>query len=277
MGCLNSEGQFSHWFGNIHFSGPCNRSCYFCIGQYMQSLESLNNLSKWPLDSLDTLIQECEKREVKEINLTGTNTDPFLYEHIPELRKRLSAFKLGVRTNGALILSRPDLWTLFDKASISIHSFNSDTYKKIMGQGEPPDLKSIVLLDPFKPIKINVVLCPENISSIPSILSEISECGIKQVNLREPYGQPHLGNPLLDPIQRVRYGMPVYEIFGMEVMYWDVHYVEVESVNLYANGNVSTTYPITKGYAPEGKVLGQDHWTKSGRHFQQWQSPPPAA
>ena len=49
----------------------------------------------------------------------------------------------------------------------------------------------------------------------------------------------------------------------------DVHYVEVESVNLYANGRVSITYPITKGYDPSGVVFPQFTFP-GGRVHEQW-------
>ena len=65
------------------------------------------------------------------------------------------------------------------------------------------------------------------------------------------------------------HGMPTYDIDGCAVTYWDVHYVEVESVNLYATGRVSETYPITKGHASTGQVLEQSNFTH-GRHMRQW-------
>src|SRR6185369_1059932 len=152
MGCLNSNENFSHWFGNIHFSGPCNRSCYFCIGQHMMALDPYNNLNKWPLDGIDEFIARCIQHNVKEINLTGSNTDPLLYQHIPKLKNYLKThipdLVLGCRTNGAAIImgdgSINPWWYLFDKASISIPTFDHALYKKIMGAGMPPSLPRIL-------------------------------------------------------------------------------------------------------------------------------------
>lgn len=62
MGCLNSEGKFEHWFGNIHLSGRCNRSCYFCIGQHMMVLDKYNVLDKFPLDGLDEFVKQCQEK-----------------------------------------------------------------------------------------------------------------------------------------------------------------------------------------------------------------------
>ena len=62
MGCLNADSGFSHWFGNIHLSGPCNRACYFCIGQHMMALDPFNNLDEWPLVGLDDFVRKCQER-----------------------------------------------------------------------------------------------------------------------------------------------------------------------------------------------------------------------
>jgi len=274
MGCLNSEGQFSHWFGNIHLSGPCNRSCYFCIGQHMMALDSLNVLDTWPLPGIDDFIAKCLLKDVSEVNLTGSNTDPLLYEHLPELKSHLKRYiphlTFGLRTNGVLAIQHPELWSLFDKGSISFPSFRSDVYTKMMGPGQIPDLAQILKKSSWMP-KINIVLGPENLPHLAETISLLSDLGVQKINVREPYGQPHIGDPLTSfPQDSTRFGMPVYKIHGVDVIYWDVHYVEVESVNLYANGRVSLTYPVTKGHAPTGKVEDQSHFPKSGRVRSQW-------
>lgn len=275
MGCLNSSGQFSHWFGNIHLSGPCNRSCYFCIGQHMMALDHLNTLKSWPLPGIQQFVQRCRERSITEINLTASNSDPLLYEHHEELtsflRQHIHGAVLGLRTNGVLAAKCPHTWALYDKASVSITSFNPLIYRKTMGQGEPPDIRAILALRPDMPIKVNIVLCPEIIESndLLATLDALALAGIKKVNLREPYGQPHVGSPFRGKSGN-RLGMPRYDHKGIDVTYWDVHFVEVESVNLYANGVVSDTYPITKGHSPSGQVQGQEHFHASGRIRQQW-------
>lgn len=283
MGCLNSNGQFNHWFANVHFSGPCNRACYFCIGQHMMGLDSFNDLDSWPLPGMSEFVECCNARGVTEINFTGTNTDPLMYQHLDKLcaylREHIPGVVIGIRTNGARI--RPEIWSLFDKGSISITTFDPEIYKRTMGKGSPPDLKKILAL-PAKineSLKINVVLCPEILGDdLIRTLWHLERLGIKRVNLREPYGQPHIG----DPLQALGYiptgehlGMPFHNLGRTQVTYWDVHYVEVESVNLYANGNVSETYPITKGYdSDKGEVKGQEKFITSGRVFEQWVNTP---
>jgi len=141
-----------------------------------------------------------------------------------------------------------------------------------MGEGEPPDICLIGRLCEGKRLKANVVLCAGiGRTDLEATISKLAGAGFKVVNLREPYGQPHIGDPFNDvpPDERL-YGMPVRSMFGALVTYWDVHWVEVESVNLYANGRVSMEYPITKGHAENGEVHKQSHWRYSQRHVEQW-------
>lgn len=280
MGCLNSNQGFSHWFGNIHLSGPCNRSCYFCIGQHMMALDPLNNLDRWPLDNIEYFVERCLAHGVREINLTGSNTDPLLYKHTPELaaylREKIPGAILGLRTNGALTYEAKDLWALYDKGSVSVTSLDYGLYKDTMGQGQPANFSQILEVAPFLP-KVNVVLCPETCIDSDDLMQTImglNGWGIERINLREPYGQPRIGDPMprfgFEQIDTLL-GMPVYEYQGTRITYWDVHYVEVESVNLYANGKVSITYPITKGHCDHtGNVKDQGHFPDSGRVRQQW-------
>ena len=279
MGCLNSTGNFKHWFGNIHLSGRCNRACYFCIGQHMMALDKYNVLDKFPLDGLDEFIVQCNERGISEINMTGSNTDPMLYLHTEKLKNYLSEripnlfFK--IRTNA--VKRDLDLLKFYDGGSVTICSFDNDIYKQMMGLGKPPDFEKILQATKhWTDFKVNIVLGDENVKSgdIHKTLAILERYGVPKVNLREPYGQSHIGNPLdgLSSCGSV-FGNPFYFYDnGMIVTYWDVHYTEVESVNLYANGIVSNTYPVTKGHDPiNGNVLSQENWTK-GRHFNQWVS-----
>ena len=273
MGCLNDEGKFSHWFGNIHLSGPCNRSCYFCIGQHMMALDQENNLKRIPTN-IGKFLRECMERKVVEICMTGTNTDPLLYTRTFELldyiRYILPGMPLAIRTNG--IAYDRNTFGSCDKASITVCSFNDEINQKMMG-GKPPKLGMILENHPLMDIKVNVVLGPENVEKdIFDTLEICSFYGVRRVNLREPYGQPHIGDPLARlriPVVRRTLGMPTYNWGFSEATYWDVHYVEVESVNLYANGKVSITYPITKGHDPSGTVLPQYRFP-GGRIHEQW-------
>lgn len=281
MGCLNSSSSFGHWFGNIHLSGPCNRKCYFCIGQHMMALDAENTLGAWPLPGFETFLAECDKHPVKEICLTGTNTDPMLYKQHARLTRALRQWNpgidLAIRTNA--VRYNPYVYEMYDKASITLCSTDYTIYHAMMGAGVPPDVARILRAHPSVDFKVNVVLGPENAinGDIFRTLDYLQDIGVPRVNLREPYGQPHVGNPLAEyedwEVDGIL-GMPRYDykLSTMLVTYWDVHYVEVESVNLYASGRVSLTYPITKGHAESGVVLDQTHFP-GGRVREQWVSP----
>lgn len=279
MGCLNPGQGFSHWFANIHFSGPCNRACYFCIGQHMMALDALNNLNTFPLQGFDLFVHRCRENGVSEVNLTGSNTDPLLYRHIARLKdallEHIPNLVFGVRTNGVRVLRDLSTWKLFDKGSISLPSFDPEVYRAMMGPGSVPDLERILHVSEGMPLKVNVVLGPQNVGSgdLWRTLDRLDALGVRRVNLREPYGQPHIGDPLRERLapSGTRLGMPVYRYGNLEVVWWDVHFVEVESVNLYANGEVSVLYPVTAGHCPQtGKVEGQEHFVRSGRIREQW-------
>lgn len=293
MGCLN-DNDYQHWFGNIHLSGPCNRKCYFCIGQHMMDLDKENNLNKWPLINIDKFVTKIHQYDIKEINITGSNTDPSLYMHhfalTNYLRKLIPDVQLGIRTNGILLEKLKPLSTLYDKASISVTSFDPDLYKQTMGIGSPPDLETLTKL--FPNIKLNIVLCPEvRWDDLSKTIHYANSLGIKRINLRQPYGQPHIANPILydEPKSLIArfyprlpvnfyshkriYDNPVYYYennnIRTEVTYWDVHYTHVSSLNLYASGTISEDYSVTKGCGPNGKVLEQKYF-QQGRQVKQW-------
>lgn len=177
MGCLNSNQEFSHWFANIHLSGPCNRSCYFCIGQHMMALDSINNLNQWPLIGFDQFIVECTNKNVQDVYLTGTNTDAMLYKHTFKLRSALPKhMRLGFRTNGVAIKG-PENFEPFDMGSVTLCSLNPKIYKTMMGNGTPPNISDIVMFAKMKHVenlKINIVLGPEN--PLEDLLQTIKYC-----------------------------------------------------------------------------------------------------
>jgi hypothetical protein len=231
----------------------------------MMALDPLNNLDVWPLKSIDHFLNECGRRTVREVFVTGSNTDPLLYRHTEALTSYLRQFGFipGVRTNGI-----GDLAPLrcYAKGSLTVCSLDREINEAMMG-GPPADVRAVQVALPD--LKINIVLGPENRETARADCHRFAAIGITRVNLREPYGQPHVGNPINDlPVGYV-YENPTYRIGGALVTYWDVHTTEVESVNLYASGRVSCDYPISRGHANDGEVHPQEHF-EHGRHQEQW-------
>jgi len=278
MGCLNAGAGFSHWFANIHLSGPCNRSCYFCIGQWMPGQDMNNNLNEPELKGYDNFLEECRSRGITEVNITGTNTDPLMFANLRELLQRLRAdgfTNIGIRTNAIIERRLLKVIPLIDKFSISITTFDDLLYAKTMGQGHPPKLAGIIACatEHNVAVKLNVVLCPETIHTIPHTIAKAAELGIKKINFREPYGQTNIGNPFQYYIaDKMVFGNPCYVFNSVECTYWDVHYTEVESVNLYADGHISVDYPVSLGHSDAlGEVHDQTHF-KQGRQATQWET-----
>ena len=69
----------------------------------MMALDALNNLHQWPLPGFAEFVVKCQKHGVTEVNLTGTNTDPLLFEHhkqlVAALRDAIPEVVIGIRTN----------------------------------------------------------------------------------------------------------------------------------------------------------------------------------
>jgi hypothetical protein len=192
-----------------------------------------------------------------------------LYQHLKVLKayllKRIGpSLVFGCRTNGQNLLQHLDRWEAFDKGSISLHSVDPIVHKAITGTERIPDLVTILDKTPWRNrLKINLVLCSKNKGSdLFHTLDYLASIGIKRVNLREPYGQSHIGNPFTNETPyKLVYDNPCYAYKGMEVTYWDVHYTGVDSINLYASGRISTDYPITRGYHETGMVRDQSYYT----------------
>jgi hypothetical protein len=155
--------------------------------------------------------------------------------------------------------------THYDKGSLTVCSMTRDINRAMMG-GDPPDVAAVLAVLPD--LKVNVVLGPENFADVPYTLRRLYQLGIRRVNLREPFGQRHVGNPIGGRQYHDTLGMHTYEWDrGMFVTYWDVHWVQVRSVNLYADGSVSEQYVVADDNRPQSTFgVGRqiDQWRHAG-------------
>jgi hypothetical protein len=244
--------------------------------------QDMNNNLTGDIKGLDEFIAECKKRDVKEVNITGTNTDPLMRDGLIGLCLYLRYHgmnNIGIRTNGIRVGRLIEVMPYIDKVSISVTSLNPDLYKKTMGSGTPPDLGSIVVAAARNNVvvKLNVVLCPETAGDIDHTIYRAANMLIEKINFREPYGQRHIGNPFAHPKDLMNrgahkwvYGNPCYLRYGVECTYWDVHYTQVDSINLYADGTISNDYAVSLGHSEEhGDVKDQSKF-RQGRQRAQW-------
>ncbi len=236
-------------FANILFSGPCNQRCPYCIGKLVDPALNQNNLNLFPLRGLDRFAALLRQHGIRQITLSGTNTDPQLYRHearlIEWLRENLPGVRLSLHTNGQLALQKIDVFNLYDRATISFPSFDPETFFQMTGVRHIPDLAAIVRASRI-PIKLSCVLDTANIEQVPEILAHCHQLGIRRVALRELFGRPVPWHPpaALRPNGAYR-NNPVYDHQGIQVTLWRFEHTSCTSLNLFADGSISGDYLLT--------------------------------
>ena len=236
-------------FANIFFAGPCNQRCPYCIGRQIDPILNLNNLAEWPLRNLDTFVNLLHKYGVRQIVLTGTNTDPQLYHHeeklIRWLRERAPDAQVSLHTNGQLALAKMDTLNSYDRATISFPSFDRDTFQKMTGTHRMIDLAAI-LRAACIPIKVSCIVNEQNVCGLEKFIDRCQEIGVRRLVFRQIYGDTRLWNILPDlmPVAFYR-NNPVYLYRGLEITYWNFDSTNSRSLNLFGDGSISTEYLLT--------------------------------
>ena len=244
-------------FANILFSGPCNRTCPFCIGLMMPDRVNGNSLDVFPPRNIDGFIREVERLRIRQVVFTGTTTDPQLYRHeaalLALLRRHLPPeVQYSVHTNAVLALRKMDVFNLYDKACISFPSFEPETYARMMGSRHVPDLERILAASKI-PVKISCVINEHNAGEIDAFLARCRQIGVRRVVLRKLYGETREWDLLRGlPIARMHRNSPVYDLDGMEVTYWDFEQSGSTSINLFSDGTLGTSYLLVNTFAVEG-------------------------
>jgi molybdenum cofactor biosynthesis enzyme MoaA len=243
----NAPGVAPTDFANILFAGPCNRHCPDCIGKQLPERVNANNLDLFPPHNIETLIAIVNRRGIRQIVLTGTTTDPQRYcceaELLTLLRARITTgATYALHTNGVLALSKMAVLNQYDKATISFPSFEPETYARLMGSSDVPDLAHIVA-EATIPVKVSLLLSEHNVREVGTFLHRCADIGVQRVVLRRRYGETRTWDILKGvPVQRHCRGNPVYTVEGMEVTYWTFETTTSTSINLFADGTLSTSY-----------------------------------
>ena len=270
-------------FANINLMGKCNLKCFFCIGNELQrislavgnSIDRISQLSehfmKWK--NFIPFLEKTEQEGIKKLYLTGMNTDPAIYKYLPELIDYLKAkgFRVGIRTNGYYQPKGMDkvLASLNDEVSYSIHSFNPEINKKVIGTSKMPNWDYIIPRSGDN-VRIATVVNRYNKDDVLNTIKELSKYeNIKYIQLRSICSDTEKERYLLDtkafndlkdevaqmyPKIREFKGYPVYLIHGKEVSFWDPLQVSVNSTNYFTDGTVSSDYFVTEGYS-KSKLL----------------------
>ena len=234
-------------FANVLFAGPCNRACYYCIGRQLPDRVNAPNLRAFPPGGLDAFIEACNRLRVRQIVFTGTTSDPQMYAHEAELlgllRERLDpGAQFSVHTNGVLALRKLEVFNQYDRACVSIPSFDPDIYQLHTGSARVPDLAGIVSASRI-PVKVSCVLDEHNAGDIVPFLRRCREIGIARVVFRKLYGDTREW-PVPDALQPrgLYHGNRVYDSGGVEVTFWDFDVATSTSLNLFADGTLGSSY-----------------------------------
>lgn len=233
-------------FANILFGGPCNRRCWFCIGQELPRAFQQNNLDVYPPKGLEGFIDAVLQDGTRQIVFTGTVTDPQLYRHearlLAYLRERLPGRIFSVHTNGALALKKLAVFNLYDKACISFPSFDPTHYERMMGSRQVPDLGAIVSATRI-PLKVSCLLSEDD--DYESFVHRCRGLGIQRIVLRRLYGDKRDWPMPWEPVSHYR-GNPVFDVDGVEVTYWSFEDSRSTSLNLFPDGTLGTSYLLAR-------------------------------
>ncbi|MBI2393797.1 MAG: radical SAM protein [Deltaproteobacteria bacterium] len=235
-------------FANVLFGGPCNRRCPYCIGELLPDRVNVDNRDVFPPAGIDRFVDEVNARGIREIVFTGTTTDPQLYRHevplLELLRSRISGARYSVHTNGAVALQKIDVFNRYDRACISLPSFDPEIYARHMGSRQVPDVARILERARI-PVKISCVLDADNARDLERFLSRCRALGVRRVVLRRQFGDTRTWEVPLRQTGTYR-GNPVYDHDGVEVTYWDFDATTSTSLNLFADGSLGEEYLLVR-------------------------------
>jgi MoaA/NifB/PqqE/SkfB family radical SAM enzyme len=196
------------------------------------------------------------KYKIRQVVFTGTNTDPQLYQYearlLTHLREQLPPeTQFSLHTNGRLVINKIESFNQYDRAAVSLPSFEPNTYKQMMGVPGPPDLEEILRRARI-PVKISCLVTAENKAEFPLFLDNCHQLGVRRVVLRKRFGVMLPWDALISIQElaltpRFEYRTnPVYDFQGMEVTLWDFDQSTSKSINLFASGLISSSYHLTE-------------------------------
>jgi len=258
-------------FANINLLGKCNVDCFFCLGKDIEDVLCKQNqlkthFAEWL--NFSAFFERCKAEGVKNIYLTGQNTDPLLYPWLGELVDFIQAqgFACGVRTNGFLAMQHvTELQAMHEEVGYSIHTLNPVTQKMILGRADVPDWKAILTMPRIEKMRVSLVVnrCNESeFFDILRFLSEFKQVKYIQVRRISTDTREKLLMPDMAAFERVytkvREVFPLrrrfvsdaeeYEIYGKPVDFWRTVKTSVNSLNYFTDGTISDLYFIIEGY-----------------------------
>lgn len=265
-------------FANINMLGRCNVDCFFCLGKDIEEILSKQNqmsmhFKEW--ERFEEFLEICKKEEIRNIYLTGQNTDPLLYPYLQELVRFIqhSGFKCGVRTNGFLALSpkaQTALRAMEEEVGYSIHTLSPVTQRMILGCSAVPDWDKILTMPGIRKLRVSIVLnrCNEfEFFDLLRYLSGFDRVRYVQVRRVSTDTRESILAPDMAAFERVyskvREVFPLkrrfvtdaeeYEIYGKNVTFWRTVKTSANSMNYFTDGIISDLYFVIEGYMKNRK------------------------
>lgn len=253
-------------YGEILFVGQCNFKCFYCLGHEMHESTKYNTLDthfqEWP--NFGKWLYRLRNNGVRTIYLSSTNCEPLLYTYLSELIDFLQdvGFNVGIRTNASKDLLVCDKCK--EEISLSLQSFNSDTFEKITGVPLTFDfLKNLnQLTNPN--VRVSIVVNRYNKNEIFSMLHQLSRYNLRYVQLRQCYKyydnadvQPDIDafNDVLSkissfPIKGQFKESVIYDVDGLDVSIWKTVFAKesISSSNYWTNGVITENNLLVEGY-----------------------------
>jgi molybdenum cofactor biosynthesis enzyme MoaA len=258
-------------FANINFLGKCNADCYFCLGKDLEQEFSHYNDLHTPvheLRNLESFLQLCKEQSVKNIYITGQNTDSLLYRHLNELICHLQdewGFRAGLRTNALLAKSKIETINRCDKSiSYTILTQRPEIMQKLTGTRVIPDF-DYIFNHVTIPQRVATVVTQHNADEILDLIRFVSKYPqvqyfqVRRVSTDTRFEQLKddiaAFDALLENVIRPHFLQtgefelaPLFDIHGVEVSFWKTVETTANSLNYFSNGVISDEYFIIEGY-----------------------------
>lgn len=271
---VKNRNRSKHSFANINLLGKCNFDCRWCLGKDLPELEQYDNLNQhfgeWP--NFTKFVRAVQKNNVKQIYITGQNTDSLRYKYLKELIGLLQeeeGFFVGLRSNGLLAEKKMDIvnmaTTCFaDAVSFTVLTRDKNVHKSIVGHKRIPNWDRIIPAVKV-PLRVSIVIDRYNFIEFFDLVKYLSKFrNIKYIQVRKistdtrqkefKYDQ-HIYEALHDFIVKTKFekineyeSAVSYKIHGMECSFWRTVNTTVNSLNYFTNGVVSDQYFIIEGY-----------------------------